>query len=143
MIKATLREALNAHRALQRIGETKLPAKSAWRVGRLISKLRPISEDYQKTQQKLILDHGGVRSGIEISLAPPVRNGEDEAAFGVLMSAYRKKVQELNDAMEAVLAEAVEVDYDPIPLALFEPDADHSAQLAPNDLSGAGPFIKE
>lgn len=145
-IEATVQEVIQASRALKNIGEAKLPPKSAWRVSRLTSKLAPFVRDFQETQRKLMVDHGAEQEGVTLSLKLPERlDKESNEEFAKRVSAYRTSVKELNDAVELVLKEKVSIDYDPIPLSLFENAADEnrSAQLAPNDLADAGPFIKE
>lgn len=146
MVKATVQEVVDAFGAFTSIGAEKLSAKAAYRVSRLISKLKSEVRDFEETKRKLFLDAGGVNEAGDITIKGPDRcDGESQADFDARVKQHAEVVNKLSDDINALLKEPVEIDYDPIPMTLFENESDpaKSAQLRPVDLANAGPFIKE
>lgn len=141
MIKATVNEVRDAFRALRRINEeVRLKHKAAWRVARLLNKLKSALKDFEEAQLKLFTDAGGVPEGNGITLREPVR-GKDMADldWNAAMQAHKDKVTALGKELKALGMEEVEIDYDPIPCSLFDDDMKVSA----NDLADAGRFLTE
>lgn len=120
MIEVKLQDIINAAPALERIGESKLPAKAAWRVSRLLSKLLTEHRAYMKIRLDKFKEHGETKDAGQTYTVPV------------------EKMPTLNAELEALLAEKVKVDYDPIPLALFG-----DAPLAPADLVAVEKFVCE
>ena len=146
MIKTTVREVVEAFSALSSIGAEKLPAKAAYRVSKLISKLKSEVKDFEETKRKLFLDAGGVSENGGITLKEPVRrDDEPQADFDEREKAHKETINKLSADLDELLKEPTEIDYDAIPLSLFEneKDPEKSAQLRPVDLANAGSFIKE
>lgn len=145
MIKVKIQDAKTAYVAFTEIGQIALPPKAAYRVARLISKLRGPVSSFEETQHKLYLEAGGVLSGNSISVKAPERlDDESPEEFQQREAEHIAKVQQLRQGMKELLDEEVEIDYDPIPLSLFDNDSpERAAKLKPVDLANAGPFIKE
>lgn len=163
-IQIKLSVALAAYQRFLKIGKEKLPPKASYRVGRVIAKLRSESNQWDETQLKLLREHGGVETpdGMVSLREPekPVRqDGESDADFSAKTSAYeaalaahKQHIKALNDAAKQVMEEEVKIDYDPIPLEMFEvrePDPeDHQKALVrstiePNDMSFILDFVRE
>ena len=148
-IKATVEECRLAYGALRRINEeVRLPQKPAWRVSRLMGKLKPVVTAFEETQLKLFRDAGGTEEGRGITLKAPER-GDDEAsdAFEARMQEYRDAIGRLNDELRALNREDNEIDYDPVPLEMFA-DSDKIPEekrmrFSANDFMDCGPFLKE
>ncbi len=147
MIKATVQEVREAFRAFSvGIGTVSLPPKAAWRVARLITKLKPIVRDFEETQRKMLLDAGGVNEGGAIVLKlSPRKDDEKQEDFDKREAVHVALVTRLNEGMDELTKEEVEIAYDPIPLSLFENEKDpaKSPDLKPVDLANAGPFLTE
>lgn len=149
MIKATIQECRDAYVAFAGqggIGSAALPHKAAWRVSRVIGKLKTVVRDFEETHRKLLMDAGGVANGNVVEIAAPERKeGESQADFEGRQKKHIETIHDLNKAVTELTKEEVEVSYDPIPLDLFgdERNPEKSAQLRPVDLESAGPFIKE
>lgn len=120
MIEATLREVVEAYPVLEKVGQEKLPPKAAWRVARLLAKLRSEHRDYSKVRLEAFKKYGESEDGGQTYTVPL----EKHAA--------------LNEELEQVLAENVKIDYEPIPLELFG-----ESHLAPADLVVLERFVKE
>ena len=154
MIEVKLSEAISAHRAFTRIGEADMPPTAAYRVGRLIAKLRSEQLAYQDAHVKLLKSKGGESVGGGAAPPPePVRE-KDEAddAFAAREAAYKATMVEIADELVTLMEQTVKIDYDPIPLKLFEktePDPSDpkvkvvKSNLKPNDMADVLPFIKE
>lgn len=140
-MEATVEEVKDAFRALSRISEeNRLVAKSAWRVSRMLGKLKPVVKDFEHTQLKLYRDAGGVQSGNGIVIEPPARDDdESETDYRARLDAHNQKMNSLIDQMQELGAEKVSIDYDPLPFSLLGDES----KLSPNDLSALGPFITE
>lgn len=149
MIKATVQEVRDAHRAFRRINEeVRLPQKAAWRVARLLNLLKPVVRDFEETQLKLFLDAGGVQLGGGVQLESPVRqDGQSIDDFNKIQTAHRETVNKLNDELRGLNKNDVEIQYDAIPLTLFEDEEatpkEKRRQFSANDFADAGPFISE
>lgn len=118
MIEVKLLDIVNAAEAVGRIGQAKLPAKAAWRISRLISKMLAEHRDYMKVRTEHFKRHGTTTdNGNTYSVAP-------------------EKMVELDAELDAVLSETVKLDYDPIPLSLFG-----NVELAPADMAAAEKFL--
>lgn len=139
-MRATVQQIRAAYQALTRIGQsTLLPAKAAWRVARLLNKLRPVVATFEETQLNLFLSAGGVQTDRAVEIAAPVRGDETDEAWAVRGKAHRDRVNKLNaDLMELNKAEE-DIDYDPLPLDVFGEDVHVSAI----DFAELGPFLKE
>lgn len=137
MIEVKLSEALAAHAALKKIGSVKLPAKTAWRVGRLIDKLGALERKWQEMQMRLLREHGGTEEGAGVSMRPPVREkDETEEAFSARQADFAKQIKALQEAANEALDEVEKIDYDPVPLSLFR-----DAEVEPNDMAALGTFV--
>lgn len=139
-MKATINECREAYPALRRINEeVRLKQKAAWRISRLLGKIKAEVVDFEGVQTKLFMDAGGVVVGNSISIPPPVRAAEDDATWEDLKVKHKEKVAALGKELTALGNEEVEISYDPISMTLFEEDVKISA----NDLADAGPFLVE
>lgn len=144
MISCTVEDVRSAYRAFRRIGdEVRLPQKAAWRVSRLISKLKPIVVDFEETQRKLFLDAGAAAMGGLVQIEPLVRGSESDDEWVARLEKRRDTVNQLNSDIAALTKEGVSVDYDPIPLSLFKGTDNKDTAISPVDFSDAGPFIIE
>jgi hypothetical protein len=148
MITATVQEVRLAFVAISRINEeVKLPQKAAWRVSRLLGQLKPVVADFETTQLKLFKDAGAQEKGGGLELKPPERNGEDDLKWTAVLAEHEKAVNELNTEMRALNEQVVEINYDAIPLSLFDdpPDTPVEKQRVfyANDFLNAGQFIRE
>lgn len=149
MISVTVEQIRLAYGALRRINEeTKLPQKAAWRLARLLGKMKPIMVDFEQAQVKIFLDAGGYHSGNGVSIDAPVR-GEDETAeaWATRQKTHRELVNKLNDDVKKLNDEVEEIDYEPIPMSLFEDDektpVDKRRVFRANDFADAMPFLAE
>jgi len=148
-IKAKVEEVRTAYGALRHMNdEIRLPQAAAWRVARLMGKLKPIVADYEEAQLKLFKDVGGIASQQGINI-PPLERGEDESAkdWKKRQDERRADIDALNEAMRELNKNEVEVDYDPLPLNLFEDKEDtpedKKKKFSANDFADLGPFITE
>lgn len=140
MIQATVQQVRDAHRSFRRINEeVRLPAKAAWRVARLLNKLRTEVVAFEQTQLKLFRDVGGVEHNGGVTLREPERaDKETDVALAQRMTEHHATVSRLSDAIRNLNNETVEIDYDPIPLEFFE-----DRPVSANDFADAAPFIRE
>jgi len=149
MIKATVQEVLDSHKAFRRINEeVRLPQKAAWRVARLLNKLKPEVKNFEEAQLKLFMDAGGVQSGGGVQLEALEREDDESSAeWAKRQKEHRDTLNKLSDEMRGLSKNEVEIDYDPIPLVLFEDDektpAEKRRQFSANDFADAGPFLVE
>jgi hypothetical protein len=148
-IKATVQEIRDAFSAFTRMNEeVRLPQKAAWRVARLMGKLKPVVTSFEETQLKLMKDAGGKANDTGFAItAEPRKDGETEAEYRTRMEEHRIVVDTLFEELKALGKEEVEIDYDPIPLSFFA-DSDKIAEekrprFSANDFLKAGSFIKE
>jgi hypothetical protein len=140
MISSTLHDAYSAFKALRSINDsTKLPAKTAWRVSRLLSKLTSALKAYDAAQVKLILDHGGVRTAIGAQLN---QFSPDPADSEVMVARKRSEDADNRAKLQAELwklgEEMINIEYDPLPLEFFG-----DLPMSANDLADLGPYISE
>lgn len=149
MIKAKVEEVRAAYKAFLRIAEeNRLPQKPAWRVSRLLGKLKPVVRDFEQTQLRLFRDAGGVERNGGIVLEGPARMEFDtDAEWQAKLDKHNQAVNDLNTQFRGLNAEEVEIDYDALPVNLFEDaenvPAEKRMRFSPNDFADAGPFIKE
>lgn len=145
-IKATVKEVLEANRALRRINEeVRLPQKAAWRVARLLGQFKPVVVDFEMTQLKLYRDAGGVERGNGVEIAA-VERGEDEPQADWLQrrAEHDDAVNGLGEQIRALQANEIDINYDPLPLSLFADEDSKTKKLySANDFADAGPFIAE
>ena len=148
-LKATIEEARLAYGALRRMNESvKLPQKPAWRVARLMGKLKPIVTDFEETQLKLFKDAGGEQAGNGVQI-PPLERREDEpsSSWEARQKERRETIAKLNDDLRELNKTEVDVDYDAIPLSMFEDKEgtpeDKKMRFSANDFHDLGPFITE
>lgn len=146
MIDCTVQEVRDAYRAFKRIGEeTRLPQKAAWRISRLMGKMKPILADFEEAQKKLFLDAGGAVSGAGVEIRPPERGtDETDEAWDAKLKEHRDTMNRLSQDIAALTKEKAQIDYDPLPLTMLDDDDPKRAQrFSFNDLADAGPFIAE
>lgn len=147
MIEAKLSEVRNALRAFtgtpgvpaSGIGNAKVPAKAAYRIGRLVAKLTAESTVAEEAQRKVFRDAGAelVDGQLVLALAPQAE-GESDADFEARAAAHRERVRAVNEQIEGLMSDTVKIDYDPIPIDLFG-----EAALMPADCALADKFLKE
>ena len=146
-VKTTVQEVRDAYRAFKRISEeVRLPQKPAWRIGRLLNRLKPVVVDFEETQLQLYRGAGGYENGRGVEIKVPIREeGEDPVVFMERQRDHEAAVARLAEEIRALSGEEVEIDYDPIPLSLLQDDAttkpDKRRQFSPNDFADAGVFI--
>ena len=149
MLNVSVNEVRLAYNAFRRMNEEiRLQQKPAWRVSRLLGKLKPVVASFEETQLKLYNDAGGIEGGggIQLTLTP---KGENETAesFSARQKEFSAKVSALNNDLRELGEESVDVDYDPLPWSMFDdaPNASEDKKLKynPNDLADAGPFLIE
>jgi len=144
MITATVKEICDAYRAFCRIGEVRLPPKAAWRVSRILSKLKLVVIDFEETQKKLFLDIGGELTTTGVQILPIERNkNENDEDWNKRLAKQRETLIKLNADMTALNKEEVKIDYDPIPLSLFNGHDEKNIFIAPCDFADAGQFIQD
>lgn len=149
MLKATVQECREAFIAFRRINEeVRLPQKPAWRISRLQTLLKPVCISFEETQQKLLTDAGATHGAQGLGLNPPVREvGEPNTDWVARDKAFSATLSEYLSAQKALNAEEVEINYDPIPLKLFDDDektpADKRRQFSANDFMNCGKFLVE
>ena len=102
-IKLRLKDVVQAYPALEQIGTLELPAKTAYRVGRMIDKIRGDAQQYEKQRVELVKKHGEQKSNGDWELKKDPES----------MQAFESELTALLEETEVV------VDYDPIPLSLF------------------------
>jgi hypothetical protein len=105
--------------ALVRIGQTKIPARAAYRVSRLIAKLRAELTAFEEARIALV-------KGLGVEQADKPGTWDIPA----------EKRQEYDEQLEAIAGDLVRVDYDPLPLSIFG-----DAPLAPLDIASAERFF--
>ena len=149
MIEVMLKDALSAHVALQRIGKAELTPKGSYRVGALIRKLRAESALIEETQLRLLRANGGVDENGSVSIKQPARkDGESDEDLAAREAEHQARLKTLTEGVKAVLDDKVKIDYDPIPLSMFEvPDPDDpkkermKSTISPNDMSFVIDFV--
>lgn len=149
MIKATVEEVRDAYLALSRMfDEVKLGRDATWRVSRLLGQLKPVAKGFERSQAKLYLDMGGQKTAQGVVLSGIDRNeGESDAGWTERKNAFREKVNTLHDDVDGLLAQEVEINYDPIPLSMLpkkskgERGEEVDVEYRATDLAAAGQFI--
>ncbi len=140
MITCTVRDTTEGYGALRRIAESQLPQKAAWRIARLINKVRVVIIDYEEAQLALYKKAGGVRGANAVEIPELTRyDYETDGEWAARVEVRRAKLEILHEELAALRKESVEIDYDPIPLSLFGDEAKFSA----NDFADAAPFLAE
>lgn len=158
MIEVSMTEATSAHGAFTRIGAAEMPPKAAYRVARLIAKLRTAAIAGAEEQTDLLKSYGGEvvahngMSGVAYPKAPVREKGETDADFSERERVYQARAVEIAEELKKIGEKKVSIDYDPIPLSMFEKleqdpgDAKKQvvkSTLKPNDLADVVPFIAE
>ncbi len=143
MITSTVSEVRAAYRAFRRMGdELRLPQKAAWRVSRLLNKLKGVVVDFEETQLKLFLNAGATQSagGLQLEALERGKSASDEA-WNARLKERREITNKLNEDLMALNQEPVQIDYDAIPLSLFKGNGAQDLMVAPVDFADAGSFI--
>lgn len=148
MIKASVEEVRAAYRALRRINEeVRLTGKAAWRVSRLLNKLKPEVVSFEEAQLALFRGAGGSHAGGGIQIEPPARgDDESQADWDAKLKEHKERINKLNDNLMALNKESVEIDYDPLPLSLFDDDSmpkEKQPRFSANDFADLGQFLTE
>lgn len=150
MIKTTVGECVTAYRALRRINEeVRLPQKPAWRIARLLNKIKSVVVDYDATQDKLFRDAGAVPADGGLRLEDPKReDGETLDTFQKRKQNYLTSLNNIHAEQQALGKESVEIDYDLIPLSLLQDDEKTDApgkqrRYSANDFADASSFFSE
>lgn len=140
MIQTTVQQCVEAHRALRHLSsETKLAARAAWRVGRLLNKVKKVVADFEETQLRMYMEAGGLPDrNNSVTIYAPTRKDETDEQWAPVLAAHQKKVDDLSHSIKQILAEPASIDYDPIPLELFE-----DARVSPGDLADLEAFLQE
>ncbi len=150
MIKATVVEVNTAFGAFTRIfEETKLDGKAAWRVARLLGQLKIHVKAFEKGQSKLYKDAGGMvdQRGVSMFVLSGQQKDENLEDWVKRRDAYRDKTNTLHEQIDAMLDEAVEINYDAIPLSLLPKERKNDkgdkepVEYRATDLANAGPFL--
>lgn len=149
MIQTTLQTAREAYQALRNInGYTKLSSDPAWKMSRLLNKLKPFVVDYEEAQLKLYRDSGGLEQMGGVSVLPPVKGkDEEDADFEARSNTFRKELDGLYAELRQLNKQGVEIECSPLPLSIFK-DKDNTPEdrqkaFNGNDFADAGPFIVE
>jgi hypothetical protein len=147
MITCNIREATIGYGALRRIAQTTLPQKGAWRVARLINKIKAVVVEFEETQTELFLNAGAVRTQAGVELPELVREDhESDIEWGVRVDRRRQLISTIHSEIEAARKKEVEIDYDPIPTTLFEKPGkkpEEEVDFSANDFADAAPFLTE
>ncbi len=141
MIKATLKELLQAYKALRSINDTvKLDGKVAYSVARLLRKMKAHVSDFEEAHRKMILDMGGARVGDGMVHLPTLAAEKDEQpeAFAERVKKRAADVDALYKGAEELLQTQVEIDLDPIKASIFD-----DRVVSANDLADLGDFLVE
>ena len=147
MISSTVAEVREAFRAFRRINEeVRLPQKAAWRIARLLNKLKPEVLAFEEAQLKIYTDAGGQQGGGGIEIVAPEREeGEAAETWAARQQAHRDKLNALSAELRALNRNEVEIDYDPLPISLFDEDdktlPEKRRLFSANDFADCGPFI--
>lgn len=148
MIEATVEQVRLAFTALRSMGAQKLPQKPAWRISRLLGKLKPIVAAFEETQLKFFEGLGGQSTDGGMMIPPLERNtGEEDEPWKARLEEHRVAMNNLNKEPRELNKEVVEIDYNPLPLDMFG-DADGTPEhrkmtFSANDLADLGPFITD
>ncbi len=154
-IEVTLERAIAAHRAFTRIGTAELPPKAAYRVARLIAKLRSEELAFNDAHAALLKSKGGKSTGAGAAPPEPPKREKDETdeAFAAREEAYKALMVDLTEELVKMSEENVKIEYDPIPLTLFEKTepvdpSDPKARalksnIKPNDLADVLDFVAD
>lgn len=122
MIKTKLKNVIAAEAPLSRVLSEKLPAKIAYRMSRLLSKVTSEVREFNATRERMVKQMG------EADAANPTM-------FTIKDS---EKLKEFAEGMNKILEEDVEIDRDPLDINEFG-----NAQLAASDLAALQDFITE
>jgi hypothetical protein len=146
VIKATVQEIRDAFVGFRNLGaKVRLPEKAAWRVGRLVSKLKAVVIQFEERQLEIFQQAGGVQTGGGIEIQPPTRLHDDsEDAWQDKLKAHREKMKDIAARIRTINAEIEEIDYDRLPRNLFKwtaEDKPDAREFSWNDLSDIGDFI--
>lgn len=120
MIEVTIGNVVDALPVLERLAQEKLPVRAAWRISRLILRLRPVLPAFEQA-----------RLAIFQKLGAPTVDGK-----GYTVPAPR--TTELKAELEELLARTVEVEQEQIPVSFFD-----GAMVSPSDFLALGPFLVE
>lgn len=148
MIKTTVKRVREAYIGLSNINSgVKLRQKAAWRVARLLGKMKSIVEADEKTRNKLYIDVDAVQiTGGWSIMAPEKKEGESPEAWTRRVEEHKQKLKKLREDLESQDEQEVEIDYDLLPLSLFV-DEDQAREkenrYSANDLSLALEFFQD
>jgi len=147
MIKCTVKEVIAGYSALRRLNQQPLPEKAAWRMARLLNKMKVVVLDFEETQIKLFIDAGGVRDMEGIGFPALVRADLDsDAVWNRRISHRQDTIADLQEKLSSLKKEEVEIDYNPVPTSLFAlpgKTPDDEARFSANDFADAAPFLAE
>lgn len=100
----------------------KFPAKGAYRIARLLAKLKP---EFQTVEEK------------RIAFVRELGKPADDGSGNVTISGA-EAIAEFNARMSAILSEEIEIDVQPIPLELFG-----NVEISAGDLADLGELVCE
>lgn len=120
-MKMTVQEVMNAYGALRNLGALKMPAKAAYRVARLMAKLRPEAATVEERRTAIIRELGAA----------------DDANGGFRIDGA-EKVADFHKRMSEILAEEIDLPgVEPIPFDQFG-----EMDLSPQDIADMGSLIQ-
>lgn len=144
MIKATVLEYRNAYPALLAAFDMKLKGKAAYRVTRMISKVKSVLIDAEDLQTQIIKAAGGEmipnpNGGTQLGLKPPARNKDHtDDEHNAVEEEFKESVESVTASMKALNEDDRTIEWDPIPMSMF----DESFTFAPKDLVELDKFIE-
>ena len=58
-MKVTTQQAIRAKKAIESVAELKMPAKVSYRLGRWLNQMAPLTDQFEKTRNKLVIEKYG------------------------------------------------------------------------------------
>ena len=126
MIKVKISDILNGTETLQKLAQKDFKAKLAWSIARLLKAAEQEIQNFNDTRLSLIKKYGEKDENGEL-----VTDEKDNCKI------VESNVKSFNDELNELIATEVELNANPIDIALLE-----DLQFTPADMAALEPFVK-
>ena len=126
MIKVKIADILNGTETLQKLAQKDFKAKLAWSISRLLKAAEQEIQNFNDTRLSLIKKYGEKDENGEL-----ITDEKDNCKI------VESNVKSFNDELNELIATEVELNANPIDIALLE-----DLQFTPADMAALEPFIK-
>ena len=127
MIQLSLQDLLEAYKNLKELGENKFPARTSFKIARIISKLREEVENFNKIRNDIFIKYGEIDSQGKVKL-------DNRGAIKVKQECQEQFNQEVSD----LLLTEIEIAAEPLKIEELQ-----NISISPNKLATLNNFIVE